>query len=66
VLEELLQDLLEVAGSGDQEVVEAFPAQGADEAFCDGCGSSGVTAWVPVAGRDLGDGFGVGSAGFGV
>jgi len=35
VLDELLQDLLEVAGSGDQEVVEAFPAQGADEPFGD-------------------------------
>ena len=26
---------VEVAWSGDQEVVEAFPAQGADEPFCD-------------------------------
>ncbi len=33
VLEILTQDDVEVAWSGDQEVVEAFPAQGADEAF---------------------------------
>ena len=31
----LAQDDVEVAWSGDQEVVEAFPAQGADEAFGD-------------------------------
>jgi hypothetical protein len=35
VLDELLQHLLGVAGSGDQELVEAFAAQGADEAFGD-------------------------------
>ena len=29
------QDDIEVAGSGDQDVVELFPAQGADEAFRD-------------------------------
>jgi hypothetical protein len=33
VREVLLQDGGEVAWSGDQEVVEAFAAQGADEAF---------------------------------
>jgi hypothetical protein len=31
----LAQYDVEVAWSGDQEVVEAFPAQGADEAFRD-------------------------------
>ena len=31
----LAQHDVEVAGSGDEEVVEAFPAQGADEAFRD-------------------------------
>jgi hypothetical protein len=35
VLEILAQHDVEVALSGDQEVVEAFPAQGSDEAFCD-------------------------------
>ena len=35
LLDELLQHYREVAGSGDQEVVEAFPAQGADEPFRD-------------------------------
>ena len=35
VLDILAQHDLEVAWSGDQEVVEAFPAQGADEAFRD-------------------------------
>ena len=34
----LAQHDLEVARSGDQEVVEAFPAQGADEALGDGVG----------------------------
>ena len=37
VLEVLVQHRREVALSGDQEVVEAFAAQGADEAFGD-CG----------------------------
>jgi hypothetical protein len=36
VLDILAQHDLEVAWSGDQEVVEAFPAQGADEPFGDG------------------------------
>ena len=36
VLDVLAQDDVEVAWSGDQEVVEAFPAQGADEALGDG------------------------------
>jgi hypothetical protein len=31
----LAQHDVEMAWSGDQEVVEAFPAQGADEAFRD-------------------------------
>src|SRR4051812_39031684 len=37
-LGELVQDLLEVPGSGDQEVIEAFAAQRADEAFGDRVG----------------------------
>src|SRR5690242_1437945 len=41
VVDALLQHCSEVAGSGDQEVVETFAAQGADEAFrdrvCPGC-----------------------------
>ena len=36
VREVLLQHCRELAWSGDQEVVEAFAAQGADEAFGDG------------------------------
>src|SRR4051794_35874351 len=36
VLDELAQQEAEVASTGDQEVVEAFAAQGADEAFGDG------------------------------
>jgi len=39
MLEVLLQHYCEVARSGDQEVVEAFAAHGADEAFGDGVGS---------------------------
>ena len=35
----LAQNDVEVAWSGDQEVVEAFPAQGADEPFRDRDGS---------------------------
>ena len=35
MLDVLAQHDVEVSGSGDQEVVEAFPAQGADEAFRD-------------------------------
>jgi len=42
----LAQHEVEVAGSGDEEVVEAFPAQGADEAFRDrvraGCSYRGA------------------------
>jgi hypothetical protein len=36
VLDELAQHQAEVASTGDQEVVEAFATQGADEAFGDG------------------------------
>jgi hypothetical protein len=36
MLDVLAQYDVQVAWSGDQEVVEAFPAQGADEAFRDG------------------------------
>jgi hypothetical protein len=39
VLDVLAQHCREVAGSGDQEMVEAFPAQSADEAFGDRVGS---------------------------
>ena len=35
VLDILAQNDVEVTWSGDQKVVEAFPAQGSDEAFCD-------------------------------
>ena len=38
LLEVLLQYHREVALSGDQELVEAFPAEGADEALGDGVG----------------------------
>lgn len=38
VLEVLAQDEVEVSGSGDQDVVEAFPAQCPDEAFRDRVG----------------------------
>jgi len=38
VLHTLAQHDVEVAWSGDQDVVEAFPAQGADEAFRDRVG----------------------------
>jgi hypothetical protein len=38
VLDELLQDQLKVPGSGDQEVIEVFTAQSADEAFGDRVG----------------------------
>ena len=34
-LDVLVQHEVKVAWSGDEEVVEAFPAQGLDEAFCD-------------------------------
>jgi hypothetical protein len=40
----------EMSGSGDQEVVEAFPAQGADEAFRDR-----VRAQCPYRGADDAD-----------
>jgi hypothetical protein len=33
--EELAQHIVEVTGSGNEKVVEAFPAQGPDEAFRD-------------------------------
>jgi hypothetical protein len=39
VLDELVQDLFEVPGSGDYEVIEAFAAQRADEAFGDRVGA---------------------------
>ena len=46
VIDVFLQHCSEVAGSDDQEVVEAFAAQGADEAFRDrirpGCPDRGV------------------------
>jgi hypothetical protein len=46
VLHILAQNDVEVAWSGDQEVVEAFPAQRPDEAFCDrvrpGCSDRGA------------------------
>ena len=35
MLDVLAQHRREVARSGDQEMIEAFTAQGADEAFCD-------------------------------
>ena len=38
VLDELVQHQCQVAGSGDQHVVEAFAAQGADDAFGDRVG----------------------------
>ncbi len=47
VLEELLQYHREVALSGDQELVEAFPAERADEAFGDR-----VRPWCPYRGAD--------------
>ena len=45
VLQIFAQHDVEVAWSGDQEVVEAFPAQGADEAFRDGV-RAGRPDWV--------------------
>jgi hypothetical protein len=46
VLHVLAQHDVEVTWSGDQKVVEAFPAQGSDEAFCDrvrpGCPDRGA------------------------
>jgi hypothetical protein len=42
VLDILAQHCSEVAGPGDQEVVEAFAAQGADPAFHDGVRANGV------------------------
>ena len=47
VLDELLQYHREVALSGDQELVEAFPAERADEAFRDR-----VRPWCPYRGAD--------------
>src|SRR5262245_27869814 len=58
VLEVLLQDDVEVSGSGDQEVVEAFPAQGADEPFRDR-----VRPWCSYRGADDAD---VGGGEYGV
>jgi hypothetical protein len=52
----LAQYDVEVAWSGDQEVVEAFPAQGADEAFRDriraGCPDRGADDPDVGAGED--------------
>jgi hypothetical protein len=47
-------------------VMDAYSRLIVGWSIADGCGSSGVTVSVPVGGRDLGDGSGVGSAGFGV
>jgi len=47
MLDVLVQYKVEVAWSGDQEVVEAFLAQGADEAFRDR-----VRPWCPYRGAD--------------
>ena len=47
MLQVLAQYDVEVAWSGDQEVVEAFPSQGADEAFGDR-----VRPWCPDRGAD--------------
>ena len=60
LLGELVQHCVEVAWSGDQHVVEAFAAQGADEAFrdrvCAGCPDRGaddpdVGAGAPATAR---------------
>jgi hypothetical protein len=48
VLDVLRQYQFQVAWPGDQEVVEALPAQGADRAFRDG-----VCAWCPRGGVRL-------------
>jgi hypothetical protein len=50
VLDILAQDDVEVAWSGDQEVVEAFPAQGADEAFGDRVAPSRRLPLIPTVG----------------
>src|SRR5918993_3421846 len=51
VLDVFLQHRREVAWSGDEEVVEAFPAHGRDPALCDGvgtrCPDRGAEVWVP-------------------
>jgi hypothetical protein len=56
MLEILAQHGGEVVWSGDQEVVEAFPAQGADEAFRDrvraGCPDRGTNDADVGAGED--------------
>ena len=59
VLDVLAQDDVKVAWSGDQEVVEAFPAQGADEPFRDRVVPS---RRLPLIQRSiLGDGNGAGA-----
>ena len=50
VLHILAQHDLEVAWSGDQEVVEAFTAQGADEAFRDRVAPSRRLPLIPTVG----------------
>jgi len=54
VLHVLAQHDVEVTWSGDQKVIEAFPARGSDEAFCDcvrpGCPDRGAD------GADVGTG----------
>ena len=47
MLDVLVQYKVEVAWSSDQEVVEAFPAERADEAFRDR-----VRPWCPYRGAD--------------
>jgi hypothetical protein len=48
VLQVFAQHDLEVAWSGDQDVVEAFPAQGADEPFGDGVVPSRRLPLIPT------------------
>jgi len=50
VLDVLAQHEVEVAWSGDQQVVEAFAAQGADEAFRDGVAPSRRLPLIPTVG----------------
>jgi hypothetical protein len=56
VLDVLVQHRSEVAGSGEQEMVEAYPAQGADEAFRDrvraGCPDWGADGPDVGTGKD--------------
>ena len=58
MLQVLAQHDVEVAGSGDQEVVEAFSAQGPDEPF-----GNGVRPGCPDGGADDAD---VGAGEYGV